>query len=36
MENNKVKILWDFPIQTDKQAMANQPDVIVIYKNEWS
>jgi len=26
------KILWDFQIQTDKQVMANQPDIVVVNK----
>ena len=28
-ENNKVTILWDFPIQTDRTIKANRPDIII-------
>ncbi len=33
-ENEKAKILWDFHIQTDKQVMANQPDIVIIDKHK--
>ena len=29
IENTFAKILWDFPIQTDKTIMANRPDIII-------
>ena len=29
VENNKVKILWDFSIQTDKTIKANRPDLVI-------
>ena len=32
VENDRAKILWDFQIQTDKQVMANQPDIVVVDK----
>ena len=28
-ENNKITILWDMPIQTDREIRANRPDIIV-------
>ncbi|KAI3377775.1 hypothetical protein L3Q82_008918 [Scortum barcoo] len=28
------KILWDFQIQMDKQVMANQPDIVVVDKEQ--
>ena len=28
-ENEKVAILWDFPIQTDRTIKANRPDIII-------
>lgn len=34
MENNRAKILWDFQIQTDKMVMANQPDIVVMDKQQ--
>ena len=32
MENDRAKILWDLQIHTDKQVMANQLDIVVVYK----
>ena len=32
VENNRAKVLWDFSIQTDKQLLANQPDIVVVDK----
>ena len=32
IENNGYKLLWDFPIQTDKELRHNRPDIIVIDK----
>ena len=32
VENDRVKILWDFQIQIDKQVMANQLDIMVADK----
>ena len=33
-ENNRAKILWDFSFQTDKQLLANQPDIVVVDKEQ--
>uniref|UniRef100_A0A3B5PPD0 Reverse transcriptase domain-containing protein n=1 Tax=Xiphophorus maculatus TaxID=8083 RepID=A0A3B5PPD0_XIPMA len=33
-ENARAKILWDFQIQTDKMVMANQPDIVVVDKQQ--
>lgn len=35
IENGKAKIPRDFPIQADKQVLANQSDTVVIYKKSW-
>ena len=32
-ENEKVKILWDFSISTDRSLKANRPDIIFMDKN---
>lgn len=32
--NNKARILCDFPIQINKQALANQPDILLTDKNQ--
>ena len=32
MESEECKILWDFPIQTDKTPEHNRPDITVIAK----
>lgn len=34
VESIKAKILWDFKHQTDKHLLANQPDIVVINKEE--
>ena len=34
IDNEQTKILWDFQIPTDKIVMANQPDVVVVDKEE--
>ena len=34
VENDQAKILWDFQIQTDKLVMANQPDIVLIDKQQ--
>ena len=34
IENDRAKILWDFQIQTDRMVMANQPDIVVIDKEQ--
>ena len=38
MENERVKILWDFNIQTDHQLTTNnqhrRPDIVIVYKKE--
>ena len=31
-ENNKVNVLWDFKIRTDRQIQAHRPDLVVIDK----
>ncbi|KAF7666275.1 hypothetical protein LDENG_00113730, partial [Lucifuga dentata] len=33
-ENNRAKVPWDFKFQTDKQLLANQPDVVVVDKEQ--
>ena len=32
IENEHHKLLWDFPIQTDKEIAHNRPDIIIIDK----
>lgn len=32
-ENNRAKVLWESDFQTDKQLLANQPDIVVIVKD---
>ena len=34
VENNRTKLLWDFPIQTDRKVLANQQDIVVIDKQK--
>ncbi|XP_055362142.1 uncharacterized protein LOC129603668 [Betta splendens] len=34
VENERAKILWDFQIQTDRMVMANQPDIVVVDKEQ--
>ena len=36
IENDQVKVLWDFRIQTDHQIEHNRPDVVVLDKIERS
>ena len=33
-ENEKVKILWDFYLQTDRKVLANKPDIVVVNKQD--
>ena len=33
-ENERIKILWDIRIQTDKLVMAIQPDIVVVKKHQ--
>ena len=33
IENDRAKVLWDFYIRTDKQVIANKPDIVVVDKN---
>ena len=33
-ENQTATILWDMPIQTDKEIKANRPDIVVKDKKE--
>ena len=34
VRNDHAKILWDFPIQTDKHPLHNRPDIILINHTE--
>ncbi|KAF7665893.1 hypothetical protein LDENG_00129980 [Lucifuga dentata] len=34
VENGRAKVLWDFKFQTDKQLLANQPDMVVVDKEQ--
>ncbi|XP_055368940.1 uncharacterized protein LOC129604854 [Betta splendens] len=34
VDNERAKILWDFQIQTDRMVMANQPDIVVVDKEQ--
>ncbi|KAK7886240.1 hypothetical protein WMY93_025861 [Mugilogobius chulae] len=34
VENDRAKILWVFQIQTDRMVMANQPDIVVVDKEQ--
>ena len=34
VENKRAKILWDFPVQTDKHVIANRPDIVIIDKEK--
>ena len=34
VENDRAKILWDFQIQADRQVLANQPDIVVVDKDQ--
>ena len=34
VENDRVKIMWDFNIQTDHVIQYRRPDIDVLYKNE--
>ena len=33
-ENNRAKILWDFQTQINKMVVANQLDILVVYKQD--
>ena len=33
-ENNKVTVLWDMPVNTDREIKANRPDIIIKNKEE--
>ena len=33
IEKDRAKVLWDFYIRTDKQVIANKPDIVVVDKN---
>lgn len=33
-ENKQAEVLWDFQIHTDKMVMANQPDILVVIKQQ--
>lgn len=32
--DNKAKILWELQIQADKQLITNQPDIVIIDKQQ--
>ena len=32
VENENYKLLWDFPIQTDRELVHNKPDIVIIDK----
>ena len=34
LENEEVKILWDFTIQTEKKLEYNKPDLVILGKKE--
>ena len=34
LENDEVKILWDFTIQTEKKLGYNKPDLVILNKKE--
>ncbi|XP_055359974.1 uncharacterized protein LOC129603341 [Betta splendens] len=34
VENERAKILWDFQIQTDRMVIVNQPDIVVVDKEQ--
>jgi nitrogenase molybdenum-iron protein alpha/beta subunit len=34
LENDEVKILWDFTIQTEKKLDYNKPDLVILNKKE--
>ena len=33
IENENYKLIWDFPIQTDKELKHNKPEIIIIDKS---
>ena len=36
IENDVIKVLWDFDIQTDKHVTSNRPDNVIVGKKEKS
>ena len=36
IENDVIKVLWDFDIQTDKHVTSNRPDIVIVDKKEKS
>ena len=34
VENNEIKVLWDFTIQTDKEITAIRPDIVLMNKKD--
>ena len=34
LENDEVKLLWDFSIQTEKRIEHNKPDIVVLDKKK--
>ena len=34
MENDDIKLLWDFNIQCDNMIEAHRPDIVVLHKKE--
>ena len=35
VENERVKILWDFNIQTDREIKHGRPDIVVVNKEKY-
>ena len=36
IENDVIKVLWDFDIETDKHVTSNRPDIVIVDKKEKS
>ena len=36
IENDVIKVLWDFDIQTDKHVVSNRPDIVIVDKKKKS
>ena len=34
LENDEVKLLWDFSIQTEKKIEHNKPDIVILDKKQ--
>ena len=35
VENDDIKLLWDFNIQCDNMIEARRPDIVILHKKEW-